>query len=183
MGALKGFSSGGAHFMYGLDFSPSGVGRGTAAARPTTLIEAAIAQRLEEQSDLDWKLDFPHVAKPDGKEEFAKDVAAMANSGGGLLVYGIAEDSRAYRSAAVGVPGVAQWGDAGEQRRLRQIAYSVIRPPVHKLQFLPLTGPDGKLVVVLTVPAERRCTPSRLVRRRFHGPDPLRPADPVHDGG
>lgn len=110
------------------------------------LISGAISDRIEESSDLDWKSSLPTREQ---HEEFAKDVAAMANSGGGLLVFGVEEERDS--SAAVAVRHLEVWGDADE-RRLRQVAYSAIQPPVHGLTFTAV-GPEDERVVIMDIPA------------------------------
>lgn len=53
------------------------------------LIQQAIDHGVEETSDLDWKQAVYNSRKPNWDEEAAKDIAAMANSGGGWIVFGI----------------------------------------------------------------------------------------------
>jgi hypothetical protein len=48
------------------------------------IIEAAVAAQVEETDDLDWKSKLPE-AKGITNGEFPKDIAAMANSGGGVI--------------------------------------------------------------------------------------------------
>lgn len=58
------------------------------------MIDRAIAKRLREADDLDWKSKLPPLgAVPNS--DFPKDVAAMANSGGGALVFGVTENEGA----------------------------------------------------------------------------------------
>ncbi|MFG2326643.1 helix-turn-helix domain-containing protein [Streptomyces sp. NPDC048568] len=47
-----------------------------------------------ERDDLDWKRDLPKKPEQGEWNEFAKDVAAMANARGGLLIYGVRNDRR-----------------------------------------------------------------------------------------
>jgi predicted HTH transcriptional regulator len=57
------------------------------------MIDRAIAQGLRETDDLDWKSELPPLgAIPNS--DFPKDVAAMANSGGGTLVFGVTEKQK-----------------------------------------------------------------------------------------
>jgi len=106
-------------------------------------ITRAIAGHLAETDDLDWKAAWPDPS------EFRKDIAAMANSGGGLIVGGVAEtgDGR----AEVEEPIV--WSDP-EERRLRAIANSGIHPPVFGLAFKAFeSAVRAGFVVALSVPA------------------------------
>ena len=53
-------------------------------------INAAVEARLAETDDLDWKSELPPT-RALNETDFPKDIAAMANSCGGVLVYGIEE--------------------------------------------------------------------------------------------
>jgi hypothetical protein len=122
------------------------LGRGPGPFEFEMIIEA-IAQAVEEDTNLDWKQALPSRGE---RDEFAKDTAAMANSGGGVIVFGVKEVD-GPSSAAGSVSGVTGWGD-GEARRLRQIAYSAIQPPVHGLVFESVEQ-GGVTVVALSVPS------------------------------
>ncbi|MFS0718882.1 ATP-binding protein [Arthrobacter sp. 1P04PC] len=113
-----------------------------------SMLTSAIEQQLTEKGDLDWKKQLPENRHPKASEEFAKDVAAMVNAGGGMIVYGIAENGES--SAAESIVPVDSWTDSLE-RKLRGWAYSLIQPPVHGLTFTPLSGDDNQ-VVVLEIP-------------------------------
>ena len=112
------------------------------------VIDAAVEERVEEADDLDWERDLPTKERD---AEFAKDVAAMANSGGGLIVYGVDEMRGSGTSGASEVSGVTGWDDGVEQR-LRQVADNQIRPAVVGLVFEVVRGTHSD-VVALQVPA------------------------------
>lgn len=115
------------------------------------MLHSAIERQVTEKGDLDWKERLPDSRNPKAPEEFAKDVAAMVNGGGGMIVYGVAEDRAS--SAAKNIVPVEAWTDAIE-RKLRGWAYSLIQPPVHGLEFTPVEDQnDGSLAVILSVPA------------------------------
>jgi hypothetical protein len=81
-----------------------------------------VDERVQETFDLDFKRDF--YGNSDGaKRELAADVAAMANSGGGLIILGIDEDEHACAAAA---PGVL--ADDAEVTRILQIVGSLVAP-------------------------------------------------------
>jgi hypothetical protein len=68
------------------------------------VIDAALPedQELEYKRELPKKITDPTRAaqsKADPFEEFAKDVSAMANASGGVLLYGVAEDDKTKRPA------------------------------------------------------------------------------------
>ena len=123
-----------------------------ACAITAELLDLCIEKRIEEADDLDWKQVLPPDAgggRKDWAEEFAKDVAAMAYSGGGWLVYGMGErlvDGRASASALHPVT----WTDKAEQQ-LRTAAFSRVAPSITGLQFHPVPIRGG-FVVLLHVP-------------------------------
>lgn len=55
------------------------------------MIDRAIVQQVEESRGLDYKA-VPDEAKNIKGGDVAKDVAAMANTGGGVILYGVSED-------------------------------------------------------------------------------------------
>lgn len=116
------------------------------------LLEACVVACVPESESLDWKRTLPHdTGKPDWREEWAKDVAAMANTGGGCIVYGVVEEPGT--GAAMRLEDVGPFGDDVETR-LRQSAAAQIHPLVAGLQFLPVTKPDGPgQALVVRVPA------------------------------
>lgn len=111
------------------------------------LIDAAVERKVEETADLDWKSSLYDPRNTKWQDEAAKDVAAMANSGGGWIVFGVAEDGEANGASEV-TP--VEWNAAAQQRILHA-AYVRIGPPVVGLEFLPLDVGEGH-VVLLRVP-------------------------------
>lgn len=122
-------------------------------------LRAAIDLEIRESDELDWKKVLPaKVSTPDQStkqkdfapdREFAKDVAAMANSGGGTIVFGIEEDGGT--SAAKSIFGAGEWGD-GVERKIRSWTTSNIQPPVYDLSISSVLV-DEKTVVIVHVPA------------------------------
>lgn len=118
-------------------------------AGPVTddLIDSAVAQHLAETDDLDWKAKLP-AQKEITKSDFAKDAAAMANSGGGTIVYGVKEEQkRASERCDAGT------FDEGYERTLLQVAFSGIRPPLFGIEFFALGADKCRTVVVVFPPA------------------------------
>lgn len=112
------------------------------------LVDQAVDAGVAESHDLDWKQKLPE--KNDVlKDEFVKDVAAMANSGGGLLVYGVVADG----AAASCVKPVSV--DERVELQLRPLAGSRIKPAVSGVQFIALADADDPRqgVLVVAVPA------------------------------
>src|ERR1035437_3329204 len=119
-----------------------------AAPGPLTddILDAAVAAGAVETDDLDWKSKVP-PAKGLPLGDFPKDVAAMANSGGGVIVYGVREDEK----GATGRVDVGELNEAHE-RSLRSVAITAITPPVFRLKVHRL-GIEGNRAVVVEVSA------------------------------
>ncbi|MFE9970065.1 helix-turn-helix domain-containing protein [Streptomyces hirsutus] len=110
------------------------------------LLDAAVAAGTTEANDLDWKGKLP-PAKGLTQTDFPKDVAAMANSGGGLIVYGVEESQK----AATGRVDAGEFDETYE-RTLRSAAITAISPPVFGLNVHRLEA-DGKRAIAVEVPA------------------------------
>ena len=136
------------------------------------LIERACDLGIEEATSLDWKRDLPlTVAGGDGRArqqaELAKDVAAMANSGGGMIVYGVIERAGPASSAAASVSAVGAIDEVVLQQ-IRQVAGNLIYPPVVGLELYPLAPADDPDAGVLAL----------LVPDSAQGPHLVHPANP-----
>jgi hypothetical protein len=103
-------------------------------------------QRPESQR-LDFKRTLPDIRAPQWREEFTKDICALANTEGGDIVFGIGE-----RDACADTidPIVGEAQDAA-MRRLGQVADARIQPRIVGLQFRAV-GVAGGYVLVLRVP-------------------------------
>ena len=114
------------------------------------LFKQAVEHSVEETSDLDWKRVAYDSRKPRWDEEAAKDIAAMANSGGGWIVFGIEEDGDKNTASKI-VP--ISWS-ATDQQRILRAAYAKIGPPVVGLEFheVPCGNEGGGSVVMMRVP-------------------------------
>ncbi|AYJ06364.1 AlbA family DNA-binding domain-containing protein [Mycobacterium avium] len=106
------------------------------------LLSEAVAAGVAETDGLDWKSELP-PAKGIPQTDFPKDVAAMANSGGGLIVYGVREDQK----AAVERVDVGKFDEAHE-RSLRNAAITAIAPPVFGLNVHRVGAPGSRTVIV-----------------------------------
>ncbi|TJZ95308.1 AlbA family DNA-binding domain-containing protein [Actinacidiphila oryziradicis] len=85
-------------------------------------VASLVTNAVTEASDLDFKKEL-YGASDRAKRDLAGDVAALANTSGGVLVLGIEEDDQARAKAA---PGVAV-SDA-EVRRVEQIVADTVYP-------------------------------------------------------
>ncbi|ROR74428.1 AlbA family DNA-binding domain-containing protein [Bogoriella caseilytica] len=113
----------------------------------SALIDRAIEQRVEEATDLEFKAEVYPAQNQVWRAEAAKDIAAMANAGGGWFLFGITDDDDEAASA----PGVS-WSD-GEAQRLRDVAYNLIAPPVVGVEFHPIPRGGADPVVAMRIPS------------------------------
>jgi hypothetical protein len=104
-----------------------------------------VANAVTEAYDLDFKGELYGNGDSD-KRALASDVAAMANTAGGVIVLGIAEDNQARAAAALGVAL-----SDGEVGRLRQIVASLVSP-LPTFDPVPVGSAEGGA----RVPAHRR---------------------------
>lgn len=112
------------------------------------MVESAVSLDMAETDDLEWKRALPQG--PDKKlEEFAKDIAAMANTGGGLIVYGVSEDADERANELLGVAN-----GKSERQTLQGYAARWVRPLIGDLIIEPLDdGNDGPGLIAVFVPA------------------------------
>lgn len=105
----------------------------------------AVAQKVPEAADLDWKQEL-YGSRGENKQELAKDVAALANATGGILVLGVAEESS---SSAADMVKPVVLSDA-ETERMQKICQYTIRPflPGVRIFPLPIDGGDTGFYVI-----------------------------------
>lgn len=109
------------------------------------MVATAVADKLAESDGLDWKQALPSFARTPGVwNEFAKDVAAMANTRGGLLVYGVSDQIE-----LVGVDLVS-----ADTKQMLSAVRNGIQPYISGVDFieLPAPGGNGPDVLVVDVP-------------------------------
>ncbi|WP_205647223.1 ATP-binding protein [Actinobaculum sp. 313] len=111
-----------------------------------SILDQAIEGQVEEAEDLDWKRELP-PSKGIAQTDVPKDIAAMANSGGGMIVYGVEEESK----AATGRCDVGDFTERHESA-YRSVAVTAISPPVFGLEIIKL-GKQGRRAVAVIVPA------------------------------
>ncbi|BCW44658.1 ATP-binding protein [Arthrobacter sp. StoSoilB5] len=128
------------------------------------MLEKAIELEISETADLDFKQTLPFV-NAQWQDEFAKDIAAQANGGGGLLIFGLAE-TRGRGTAREIVPV-----DMSEQDRLemQRVAFSKVHPPVVGLKFHSIIDPVGLgTVVAVSIPGSVDA-PHLVLRNHYFG--------------
>lgn len=107
------------------------------------MIDEAIERGIPESQGLDWKAQLPPKSNL-SQTDFPKDIAAMANAGGGVLVYGVREVDKCAVSREV-----LEELDQAHERTLRQVAWTAITPPVLDLAIHRLGPPGGTVAIVI----------------------------------
>jgi len=125
------------------------------------MINAAISAELAEADDLDWKSELIPV-KNLPQSDFPKDVAAMANRGGGLLIYGVKEVAKKATSR-VDVGGF----DERYEAALLSAAVTAITPPVFNLRAY-WVGEPGDTVLAVVIPGTSD-VPHLIYRGEYFG--------------
>ncbi len=112
------------------------------------ILRDACLQGWPESQTLDFKREIPG---PDARarNEFLKDMCALANSDGGDLVYGISERNGAASSV---VPILCDPADA-VRTRLTQIADAGLEPRVNGIVIHEVPIAEGGYVLIVRVPA------------------------------
>lgn len=111
-------------------------------------IHGLVSSGIPEDFDLDFKASLYGAGDSD-RRALAGDVAAMANTAGGLVVIGVQEDVQARASATPGVEITD-----GEIGRIRQVVASLTAPMPH-LDVIPVLDPtlgEGRGFLVLAIP-------------------------------
>lgn len=114
---------------------------------------ALVAGKAREGRHLDYKRDLPAPGN-DAKKEFLADVTSFANSGGGVIVFGVAEEKDAA-GKNTGVPeaivGIGSPNLDAEQLRLEQWLRTGVEPRLPAHRFHVVEAEPGRDVLVLVI--------------------------------
>ncbi|HEY9678860.1 MAG TPA: ATP-binding protein [Drouetiella sp.] len=106
---------------------------------------------VRESTNLEYKLNFPEETR---KTDFAVDVAAMANCGGGFILYGIEEkrEGQQKTGAIESFPGVGTTALDSLISKYANIARAHVKPVISDLTFKPIKLSPDLYVVAVHVP-------------------------------
>ena len=111
-------------------------------------IEALVSENIEESQHLDFKREIPD-AKHASRRDFLRDVCAFANSGGGDIIFGIAEGTEGIAGEVIPIKSERADQDI---RRLESWVFSTIQPrPL--VNIVSVNNGQGSVVVLLRVAA------------------------------
>ena len=109
-----------------------------------SVLARLIESKYQESDQLDFKTSWT-VSKD--ADEFRKDVCALANARGGLIIYGIKDD----KSVAVELTPISPVGELRDQ--VASILHSGCRPvPRFEMEEVPSIREPGKVYVLVVVP-------------------------------
>ncbi len=131
-----------------------------------------VTEQIAETDQLDFKRVSPNeVPYPRNsadrktgwlkEQEFAKDLAAMANHRGGVLLIGVGEDAK---GTANGLTAVTVSTAEAEQRRLGQALRNYLAPPA-EFSFVPIPSKDAGWYLAVVVPPSPRAPHAVLGER------------------
>lgn len=132
------------------------------------LVAANIADLVNSEAQEDQHLEFKRTvlenSTDQAKAELRKDVAALANGGGGTLIVGIDEDKD---SKAIAIPGV--FNAVERVKQIEAVLLDCIDPPLQGLAVHRLTVDAVDVVIVRVEPpaAPPHCIHTGQWTRRF----------------
>lgn len=136
------------------------------------MIDDAVAQRIQESEELDWKSQLPNQ-KGFRENDIVKDIAAFANAGGGLIVFGVTEENK----AAIGRMDAGELSE-GYERTIQQACMTAITPPVFGVRALTVESNNGTRSAAIMVP-DSTDGPHLIWRGEYFGA-PLRVSADTH---
>lgn len=118
---------------------------------PTTLsdIHKLIQDQVQEGTYLEYK--DSRALDPGKKEEISKDVSAFANSDGGILIYGVAEDNNLPTGTDKGIDH-----QAFDRERLEQIILHNITPRIDGILIVAIPLSSQRSIYVVKIPRSAR---------------------------
>jgi hypothetical protein len=114
-------------------------------------LESLIQNQVEESTELEYKSSAAIDNTPQKKKEISKDVSAMANSAGGVIIYGIKEyDEQNKRHLPKEINPIIRKHFSKEW--LEQIIQSNIQPKIQNIIIIPITISDEGVVYKVVIP-------------------------------
>ncbi len=106
-------------------------------------LASLVRDRRQESQTLDYKLVLPGRDNS-ARHEFLADVSAFANSSGGDLLYGVAEDGEGCASSIQGISANAD----DEQLRLQNVILDGLEPRLTGIQVRGIPVTNGYVFIV-----------------------------------
>jgi hypothetical protein len=114
-------------------------------------IQNLVDDQIEESAHLDYKREVDFSSS--GKKELAKDISAFANSGGGVILYGI-EEKKNEHGIPVPVSPIHGIESSIDRERIENVALNSISPRVQmSIKRIELSSDPSRSVLILLIPA------------------------------
>lgn len=124
-----------------------------------------IANKIEESPELEYKAAPALQNESKRVMEISKDVSSFANSSGGLIIYGMAED-QAHKQFPSNIDPINRRNISKEW--LEQIINSRIRPRIHGLKIHVIVMPENQDQVVYILEIPKGDTAHQADDRRYY---------------
>ncbi|HZL06628.1 MAG TPA: ATP-binding protein, partial [Coriobacteriia bacterium] len=125
-------------------------------------LEVLAGNRVPEAFDLDFKGTLYGNSDKE-RRDLCGDVAALANTSGGVIIVGVEEDEQAVAAATPGV----ELGDSERNRMLQTLASGVAPLPALDVISVPSADDPARGWFVLAVPRSTRAPHAVLVNEGF----------------
>ena len=123
-------------------------------------LQSLIDNEIEESTELEYKSSFA-MENPKWKEELAKDVSAMANANGGIVIYGIREkegsSGHSVPSEILPIP----YKDMSKDK-LSQLLSSNIRPIIEDVEITVVPFDDNGGCFIVEIPQSSTAHQNKL---------------------
>jgi hypothetical protein len=130
-------------------------------------LQRHITEGVEEHSELEYKAAAALDAKNSDTNEITKDISAMANSAGGVVIYGIREFAKPKKHLPERIDPIDRI--AFNKERLEHIV-NTIRPRLHEFKIIPVNLSSGSndVCYVVEIPegqTAHQCRDHKYYRR------------------
>lgn len=136
-------------------------------------IKNLITNQIEENSQLEYK--SGEALKHENKKEIIKDISAMANSAGGIIIYGVKEFDKEKNHLPEKITAVKRKDYSKEW--LDQIISSSVQPKLKNVGIEPISIDTEDVVYVITVPqgntAHQSLIDNKYYKRRNFLTEPM----------
>ena len=123
-------------------------------------LQLLIYNEIEETTELEYKSSFA-IENPKWKEELAKDVSAMANANGGVIIYGIREKEESNGHSVPGEILPISYNEMSKDK-LSQLLTSNIRPIIEGVEITVVPYEDNSGCFIVEVPQSNTVHQNRL---------------------
>lgn len=112
------------------------------------LMQRVVGEHIHEQRDLDFKMVAYNSQDPAVVDELAKDLCAMANSGGGWIICGI----RADKKKDIAVELTPFDIDKNTAQNIHRVARTHVQPALMDIRIHTIESPEGKWLFAIEIP-------------------------------